>query len=73
MVYRLSVLIAGVIGYIVSFVYLQSHMTLGAILCMFCAFVIGIGIVLVGEKFDDLKGEVEELRKQIARMERGEE
>ena len=70
MSYRLWVLISGVIAYIGSFVCLQSHPTLRGILCMFCAFIMGVGIVLVGNKFADLKKEVEELRKQIVRMEK---
>ena len=57
MAYRLWVLIAGVIAYIGSFVCLQSYPTLRGILCMFCAFIMGVGIVLVGNKFDDLKSE----------------
>lgn len=69
MAYRLWVLIAGVIAYIGSFVCFQSYPTLRGVLCMLCAFVMAVGIILVGNKFDDLESEVKELRKQIVRME----
>jgi len=73
MAYRLYVIVAGVIGYVASFVCFQSYPTLRAILCMFCACVMGFGVVLVANKFEDLESEVEELRKQIAKSKKSNE
>lgn len=73
MAYRLYVIVAGVIGYVASFVCFQSYPGLRAFLCMFCACVMGFGIVLVANKFEDLKDEVKGLRKQIAKSEKSDE
>lgn len=70
--FRLWFLIAGVMGYAGCLVQFQD-LAAKAIASVFCAFIIGIGIVLVADKFDDLESEVKELREQIARIEKEEE
>lgn len=72
MAYRLYVIVAGVIGYVASFVCFQSYPTLRTFLCLFCACVMGFGVVLVANEFNDLESEVDELRKQITH-EKGDE
>lgn len=71
MTYRLFVLIAGVMGYIGCLVWFQDSI-LRTVLFIFCAFVIGVGGVLVSDKFEHLESEVDKLREQITRMEREE-
>ena len=64
MSYKLWVLVAGLMGYSGCLTFLQASVV-RTILCYICAFVIGIGIVLVRDEFEHLKDEVAELRNQI--------
>lgn len=64
MSYRLWVLVAGLISYTGCLVWVQDPAA-KMIASMFCAFVIGIGIVLVEEKFDKLEERVKKLEKEL--------
>jgi hypothetical protein len=64
MSYKLWVLVTGLMGYSGCLAFLQASVV-RTILCYICAFVIGIGIVLVRDEFEHLKDEVAELHNQI--------
>lgn len=69
MFYKLWVLVAGLMGYSACLAFLQASVV-RTILCYICAFVVGIGIVLVRDKFEHLEKEVTELREQVAQAEK---
>jgi hypothetical protein len=72
MSYKLWVLVAGLISHtwcVVGFQDTAARM----ISSMLCAFIMGIGIVLVGDKFEHLENEVAKLREQITQPEKSDE
>lgn len=69
MSYRLWVLVAGLLSYTGCLVWFQDP-TVKMLSSLFCAFVIGIGIVLVSDKFEHLEKEVAELQEQVAQAEK---
>ena len=64
MSYKLWVLVAGLMGYSGCLAFLQASVV-RTILCYICAFIIGIGIVLIRDEFEHLENEVAELRDQV--------
>ena len=72
MSYKLWVLVAGLMGYSGCLAFLQASVV-RTILCYICAFVIGIGIVLIRDEFEHLENEVAELREQITQPEKSDE
>lgn len=72
MTYKLWVLVAGLMGYSGCLAFLPDSVV-RTILCYICAFVIGIGIVLIRDEFEHLENEVAELWKQITQSEKSEE
>lgn len=68
MSYKLWVLVTGLMGYSACLAFLQASIV-RTILCYVCAFVVGIGIVLVRDEFEHLENEVAELREQITKSE----
>jgi uncharacterized membrane protein len=72
MSYKLCVLVTGLMGYSACLAFLQASVV-RTILCYICAFVVGIGIVLVRDEFEHLENEVAKLREQITQPEKSDE
>lgn len=64
MSYKLWVLVTGLMGYSACLAFLQASVV-RTILCYICAFIVGIGIVLVRDEFEHLEERVKKLEKEL--------
>lgn len=72
MPFRLWVLVAGLTCHTWCIVSFQDT-TARLILSVLCAFIVGVGLVIVADKFEHLEKEVAELREQVTQAEKSDE